>query len=77
MNALTFKDIVINDKSSDVIVLFYVKHCEFCDQLWPIFIEVAEKLKKTNKLVFAAIDMGENEIDILQQSMQISVYYYP
>ncbi len=51
------------DRELDVFVIIYTsKVCKVCDELWPIFIQVAKLLKKTHNLRFTSINMALNEL---------------
>lgn len=63
LNSYNFKEVVVDDRSLDVLVLFYTKYCELCDELWDVYIKASEELKLNRHLLFTAIDMQENELD--------------
>ena len=56
------KEVLNNDK--DVLVKFYAPWCIHCQELAPIYIELANKLKKYNdKLLIAEADSTANEFE--------------
>ena len=58
-----FKDKVIyNDK--EAFVLFYTPNCLYCKVLFPKYEKLAKKFKENNnKIIFAKINMADNEIE--------------
>nr|XP_031830760.1 protein disulfide-isomerase [Nomia melanderi] len=53
---------VVNNKSKNVLVEFYVTWCTHCQKLMPIFEELGEKYKDSEDVVIAKIDAAENEL---------------
>ena len=50
--------------NNDIVVLFYTNNCMHCKILFPKYQKLAKKIKeKNNKIIFAKINMAENEIE--------------
>ena len=61
------------DKAQDVVVLFYISNgCPLCEALWPLYIEAAKYLHRTQNMLFTAIDLSENELPDVH-----NLFYYP
>ena len=54
----------VMDNNNDIVVLFYTNNCMHCKILFPKYQKLAKKIKeKNNKIIFAKINMAENEIE--------------
>ncbi len=62
---------LVTDPELDVFLLFVGKGCDNCDKFFPVFDTAARLFNKSPNLVFAILDMSENEVP------DESVYYYP
>ena len=70
LNSQTFPK-VVHDPALDVVVFFRGSSaCELCEELWPVFVQTARVLHKSLNLVFASINMSQNELTE-------EVWYYP
>lgn len=71
LNSENFYSTVM-DKSKDVFVFFYTENCKLCEDFWQVYIEAAKFFEQTPDLVFASINMKDNELDD-----KTDIYYYP
>ena len=54
----------VMDNNNDIVVLFYTNNCMHCKILFPKYQKLSKKIKeKNNKIIFAKINMAENEIE--------------
>ena len=64
---------VTMDKDLDVMVLFYTTNsCKLCEELWPIYTQLATLLIDTVDLRFTSINMAHNELEEVH-----NIFYYP
>ena len=70
------KEVLNNDK--DVLVKFYAPWCIHCQELAPIYIELANKLKKYNdKLLIAEADATANEFEGVDVRSFPTIKFWP
>ncbi len=54
-------------------MLFYTSNgCSLCEELWPLYIEAARRLHRTQNLLFTSIDMATNDLPD-----ENNLFYYP
>eukprot|EP00347_Sterkiella_histriomuscorum_P010855 403374666 len=71
LSSNTFEQVVF-DKELDVFVMFIGGGlCQLCEEFWPVYVNAATILSRTNGLLFTTINMGLNELD------DQTIYYYP
>ena len=59
-------------------VLFHFPSCNFCEELFPKYEEVAKLLKEKNpKLLLASFDVNENEIEFVNINEFPALKFYP
>ncbi|CAH1788515.1 unnamed protein product [Owenia fusiformis] len=68
-------DQVVKDSSTHRFVEFFAPWCGHCKKLAPIWQEVAEKYEREDKLVFAAVDMMTNDIDVKIAGFPTLLFY--
>jgi hypothetical protein len=62
LNSDSFETVAL-DRDLDVVVLFYTSnYCKLCEELWPLYIKLAELLKQTANLRFTSVNMALNEL---------------
>ena len=74
LNSESFERVAM-DRQLDVMVIFFTTNsCKLCEDLWPLYIQAAEKLKShgTQELVFASVNMAQNELPDVH-----NLFYYP
>lgn len=72
LNSNTFERVTMNT-DLDVMVLFYTTNsCKLCEELWPLYTQLATILKDTVDLRFTSINMARNELEELH-----NIFYYP
>lgn len=72
LNSDSFDKVTMN-KELDVMVLFYTTNsCKLCEELWPLYSQLAEVLKDTVDLRFTSINMAKNELEEVH-----NIFYYP
>ena len=70
------KEVLKNDK--DIMVFFYVPNCNHCQTFNLKYENIAKRIKNKNKnIIFAKIDMKENEIENLVINSFPSIKFYP
>ncbi len=72
LNSDSFDKVTMN-KELDVMVLFYTTNsCKLCEELWPLYTQLAEVLKDTVDLRFTSINMAKKELEEVH-----NIFYYP
>lgn len=72
LNSNTFERVTMNT-DLDVMVLFYTTNsCKLCEELWPLYTQLATILKDTVDLRFTSINMARNELEEVH-----NIFYYP
>jgi thiol-disulfide isomerase/thioredoxin len=72
LNSDSFETVAF-DRDLDVVVLFYTSnYCKLCEELWPLYIKLAELLKQTLNLRFTSVNMALNELPEVH-----NIFYYP
>ena len=72
LNAEVFDQVTL-DRAQDVVVLFYITNgCPLCESIWPLYLEAAKALHRTQNLLFTAIDLSANELPEVH-----NLFYYP
>ena len=72
LNSDSFESVAF-DRDLDVVVLFYTSnYCKLCEELWPLYIKLAEVLRQTSNLRFTSINMALNELPEVH-----NIFYYP
>lgn len=70
-------DEIARDKTKDAFVHFYASWSTQCDELAPIWIELAEKFLKNPEVVIAKIDGTKNEVKGLQIASFPTLKFFP
>jgi thiol-disulfide isomerase/thioredoxin len=72
LNSDSFEKITM-DVDLDVMVIFFTTNgCKLCEEVWPLYIELAKLLHKTPNLRFISINMHLNELSDVH-----NIFYYP
>lgn len=72
----TTHDQVVYDTEKDVFVFYYVKWCRHCDEFMPIWEDLALNNRYYSKLIFAKINLSENEVLGMQFEHYPTLIYY-
>lgn len=65
---------VVDDVTKEVIVFFYRNNCPQCEGLLKPYEKVAKKFTSDNSIIFAKINLSENDLTFSQSTPNIKFY---
>lgn len=70
-----YRDVI--DNELDVFVLFHGDNCDYCDYMFPIYKNLAEKLAHNKKLRIASYDMSKNNFEVFDYGLLPWLVLFP